>query len=125
MKVLFRFKTRKGALMNKIKERLTGYTGEDFVKGIMIYAVAAFLICFMVLPLGTLFSKAFQDREGNFAGFSQFAEYFQSETMVYSVGNTFFVAIMSTLVSVTLAFFFAYSLSRKNVPFKSFFRYIG
>ncbi|MEI3500315.1 MAG: putative 2-aminoethylphosphonate ABC transporter permease subunit [Anaerovoracaceae bacterium] len=111
--------------MNKIKERLTGYTGEDFVKGIMIYAVAAFLICFMVLPLGTLFSKAFQDREGNFAGFSQFAEYFQSETMVYSVGNTFFVAIMSTLVSVTLAFFFAYSLSRKNVPFKSFFRYIG
>ena len=78
--------------MNKIKERLTGYTGEDFVKGIMIYAVAAFLICFMVLPLGTLFSKAFQDREGNFAGFSQFAEYFQSETMVYyvhiSVGNT-------------------------------------
>ena len=107
--------------MNKIKERLTGYTGEDFVKGIMIYAVAAFLICFMVLPLGTLFSKAFQDREGNFAGFSQFAEYFQSETMVYSVGNTFFVAIMSTLVSVTLAFFFAYSLSRKNVPFKSFF----
>ena len=54
--------------MDKIRQRLSGYTAEDFVKGVMIYGVAAFLVCFMVLPLCMLFSKAFQDKDGSFAG---------------------------------------------------------
>lgn len=111
--------------MDKIRQRLSGYTAEDFVKGVMIYGVAAFLVCFMVLPLCMLFSKAFQDKDGSFAGLARFAEYFQSETLIYSIGHTFYIAIVSTAISVTLAFFFAYSLSRKNVPAKGFFRYAG
>lgn len=111
--------------MNMIKERLSRYTKEDFVKCVMIYAVAVFLICFLVLPLCTLFVKAFQNKDGAFVGFQQFAAYFQSKALVYSISNTFFIAIASTVIAVTLAFFFAYALSRKNVPFKGFFRYVG
>lgn len=76
-------------------------------------------------PLCTLFAKAFQYKDGSFAGLAQFIKYFSSNAMVYSISNTFFIAIVSTLIAVTLAFLFAYSLSRKNVPMKGFFRYVG
>lgn len=111
--------------MNRVKEKIQRCTREDVVRFIAIYAVAVFLILFLVCPLCTLFMKAFQDKSGTFVGLSQFAEYFSSRAMVYSISNTFFVAIVSTLISVTLAFFFSYALSRKNVPFKGFFRYVG
>lgn len=107
------------------KERISRYTKEDMIKGIAIYAVALFLIVFLVLPLCTLFIKAFQDQDGTFTGLSQFVKYFQSKTLVYSITNTFVIAISSTLISVSLAFCFSYALSRKNVPFKGFFRYVS
>lgn len=116
---------RKGTVMNKIRERLQRVTKEDFVRGAAIYAVVVFLLVFLVCPLATLFVKAFQDKDGLFVGLAQFREYFTSRAMVYSIGNTFVVAIWSTVISVALAFFFAYALSRKNVPCRSFFRYVG
>lgn len=111
--------------MEKIRERLQRFTKEDFVRAAAIYAVIIFLLVFLVCPLATLFVKAFQDKEGAFIGLAQFREYFTSKAMVYAISNTFFVAVSSTLISVTLAFFFAYALSRKNVPCKRFFRYVG
>ena len=110
--------------MNRIKEKIQHCTKEDIVRFLAIYAVAVFLILFLVCPLCTLFIKAFQDKNGAFVGLMQFAKYFSSRSMVYAISNTFFVAIASTLISVTLAFFFSYALSRKNVPFKGFFRYV-
>lgn len=111
--------------MNRIKQLIRRGEKEDVVRGIAIYLVMIFLVLFLVLPLCTLFLKAFQDKSGEFAGLAQFAKYFQSKSMVYSISHTFFIAAVSTLISVTLAFFFSYSLSRKNVPWKGFFRYIG
>lgn len=111
--------------MNRIKQLIRRGEKEDVVRGIAIYLVMIFLVLFLVLPLCTLFLKAFQDKSGEFAGLAQFAKYFQSRSMVYSISHTFFIAAVSTLISVTLAFFFSYSLSRKNVPWKGFFRYIG
>lgn len=111
--------------MQNLKERIRRFTKEDYLKCLAIYSVAAFLIVFLVLPLGTLFMKAFQDQEGAFAGLTHFATYFESKTLIHSISNTFFIAITSTVISVTLAFFFSYALTRKNVPAKGFFRYIG
>lgn len=111
--------------MSRIKEKIQRCTREDAVRIAAIYAVAVFLILFLVCPLCTLFMKAFQDKTGVFVGFDQFAQYFSSRAMVYSISNTFFIAVVSTLISVSLAFFFSYALSRKNVPCKGFFRYVG
>lgn len=121
----FDYRDRKETKMKKIKERLQRFTKEDFVRAAAIYAVIIFLLVFLVCPLATLFVKAFQDKDGVFVGLAQFREYFTSSAMVYAISNTFVVAISSTVISVTLAFFFAYALSRKNVPCKSFFRYVG
>lgn len=110
--------------MEKLKEKLSRITVEDFLKGVAIYAVAIFLLLFLVFPLCTLFIKAFQDKTGAFTGLTHFIQYFQSKTLIYSVSNTFFIAIVSTIISVGTAFIFSYALTRKNVPFKGFFRYV-
>ena len=111
--------------MSMIREKLEQLTREDIMRFAALYSVAAFLVLFLVCPLCTLFAKAFQYKDGSFAGLAQFIKYFSSNAMVYSISNTFFIAIVSTLIAVTLAFLFAYSLSRKNVPMKGFFRYVG
>ncbi len=111
--------------MERIKAKIRGGTKEDIVRGILICCVVLFLVLFLVFPLCTLFMKAFQNKDGAFVGLDQFIKYFQSKSMVYSISHTFFIAIVSTIISVTLAFFFSYALSRKNVPWKGFFRYIG
>ena len=111
--------------MEKIKQKIMHCTKEDVIRAIAIYAVVVFLFVFLVCPLCTLFVKAFQNKEGAFVGFAQFIKYFQSKSLIQSVSHTFFIAIMSTIISVTLAFFFSYALSRKNVPCKRLFQYIG
>ena len=108
--------------MKKISQRLQRFTKEDLVRAAAVYAVIVFLLVFLVFPLATLFVKAFQDKDGVFIGLAHFAEYFTSKSMLVSIQNTFVISISSTVISVTLAFFYAYALSRKNVPAKSFFR---
>ena len=71
--------------MNRIKTFVRRGEKEDIVRGAAIYLVMIFLVLFLVLPLCTLFLKAFQDKSGAFAGLSQFAKYFQSKSMLYSI----------------------------------------
>lgn len=98
---------------------------EKFFRGLCIYMAAAFLLVFLVIPMGTLFVQAFLDKTGAFVGFSQFVDYFESGALVQSVKNTVYIAAISTVISVTLAFFFAYSLSRKCISGKRVLKYIA
>lgn len=105
--------------------QLPRFGSESLVRFSAIYAVIVFLLIFLVGPLVSLFIKAFQDDDGNFIGLAHFAEYFSSEALVYSIAHTLEIALWSTVISVLIAFFYAYALSRKRVPFKAFFRYVG
>lgn len=112
-------------MKNRNRIKTTGYTAEDGIRLLAIYGAALFLVIFLVLPLGTLFVKAFQDGSGVFVGIKLFKEYFTSKALKQSIGNTMSIAVISTLISVTLAFFFSYALTRKNIRGKQFFRYVG
>ena len=93
--------------MKKISQRLQRFTKEDLVRAAAVYAVIVFLLVFLVFPLATLFVKAFQDKDGVFIGLAHFAEYFTSKSMLVSIRNTFVISLSSTVISVTLAFFYA------------------
>lgn len=101
------------------------FNRENMVRFSAIYGVIVFLLVFLVGPLLTLFIKAFQDKDGAFIGLAHFVEYFSTKSMVYSIAHTFTIAIWSTIISVTIAFIYAYALSRKQVPCKALFRYVG
>ena len=60
-----------------------------------------------------------------YVGVSNFASYFKRPAMYQSVYHSLFVSIVSTVVAVTLAFVYAYGLTRTCMPGKDAFRLIS
>ena len=81
------------------------------------------LTVIMVLPLFSLFSKAFLDKYGDFAGFANYIRYFETPTLSVSVFNTISIALWSTVFSVIFGFLYAYALTRTRIRGKVFFKY--
>ena len=51
-------------------------------------------------------------------GLSNFTTYFSTPSLFQSIGNSVFISVVSTIVTVSLAFAFAYALSRSCMRFK-------
>ena len=88
--------------------------------------LAAVLITFtvvLILPLFSLFSKAFLNSSGEFSGFANYAKYFSTPTLSSSVKNTVDIALWSTLFSGVLGFLYAFGLVRTRICGKRFFKY--
>ncbi|MGE4290725.1 MAG: putative 2-aminoethylphosphonate ABC transporter permease subunit [Desulfovibrio sp.] len=98
---------------------------ERWLKRALILLVAAWLVVFVILPLFQLLSKSFFSNEGAFVGFANYIEYFSTPSLRTSIGNSIFVSLTTTLISVTLGFFFAYALTRTHIPGKTFFRFLS
>ena len=89
-----------------------------------LLACAALVV--FAAPLGAILVKSVQDKDGAFVGFGQIVDYVQSPALIESLGNTLFVAIVVTVITIPLAFTFAYGLTRKScMPAKGFFRLIA
>jgi len=91
------------------------------MQGALLLA-AGFLALFLVLPLAWLLVRAFQDAEGAFVGLANFAAYVTTPALAVSAWNSLWVAALTTLLVVPLAFCFAYALTRSRIPAKPFFR---
>ena len=97
----------------------------DIILLLVISAILFALVVFLALPLCALFIKAFQDKSGDFVWFAQFSKYLRSPGMVRSLLNTLHVSCLSTAISVSCAFAFAYCLSRRKVLGKKMFQFIS
>lgn len=91
----------------------------------LIALVVAGLITTVLLPLTQLFSRAFYDRDGNFIGLDNFIAYFSTPALSQSLDNTLYISVMTTWIAVTLAFLFAFALTRSGIRGKGFFRAIA
>ncbi len=58
-------------------------------------------------------------------GLANYATYFSTPALSRSIRNSLFISIISTLITVTLAFAFAYALNRSQMRFKGFFRLVA
>jgi len=58
-------------------------------------------------------------------GFDNFATYFSTPALFRSIQNSLLISVISTLITVSLAFGFAYALSRSCMRFKGFFRLVA
>ena len=105
--------------------RFKNISHTDIILFLIVSTVLLVLISFLIFPLGTLFMKAFQDNTGSFVWFEHFAKYLNSPNMVRSLLNTLYIASISTFISVSLAFVYAYCLSRRNIPGKKIFQFIA
>ncbi len=98
---------------------------DDRIQGAGLVFVAAFLVLTILLPLYSMLSKSFEDAEGNFVGFANYAEYFSTPELVSSVEHTLTIGVVTTVLVVTLAFIYAYALTRSCMPFKGLFKGIA
>lgn len=85
-------------------------------------AAAILLLLALVLPLGWLLVRAFQDAGGGFVGLANFHAYVTTPSLAVSAWNSLWTAALTTLIVVPAAFLYAYALTRSCMPFKPVFR---
>ena len=100
-------------------------TKDEIIKEILTLFILAFLIIIIIFPIGMLICKSFQNNSGEYVGLKNFCDYFTSRNMIISLKNTLFVSTISSVISIILAFIFAYGIQRTTIKFKEIFKYIG
>jgi iron(III) transport system permease protein len=81
-----------------------------------------FLVIFVLLPLWELIRRSLENRQGEFVGIQNYVDYFATPALAQSFTNSLYISAMSTLITVVLAFIFAYALTRTCMPFKGVLR---
>ncbi len=98
---------------------------DDLIMRASIGVIGLYLVVTLALPLGVMLSKSLEDHDGAFVGLANYARYFATPALSYSLYNSFYVAIVSTVITVPLAFVYAYALTRSCLPVKSVFKTIA
>jgi iron(III) transport system permease protein len=86
-----------------------------------VVVLVAWLLLTIAMPLWTLLQKSFQNGEGQFVGLANYIRYFSTPTLFYSIFNSVWVAVITTLIVIPLAFIYAFALTRSRMPFKGLF----
>lgn len=87
--------------------------------------VISFLMIFLVLPIGILFLKAFQNFQGDFVGLQNFTNYLTTRGFKVVLRNSLEVSIIASLIAIVLAFIYAYTVNRSNIRFKGLFHWLA
>lgn len=90
--------------------------------GLILFLVLGTII---FLPLAEMLQKSVYNEAGAFVFLDNFIRYVQESKSLQLLQNSFFVASVSTLIIVPIAFVFAYALMRSLMPFKPLFRYLA
>ena len=98
---------------------------EDWVMRAGLAAIGVYLLVAVVIPLYAILSKSFQDSKGHFVGLANYAEYFATPALFYSINNSLTVSVISMVITVGLAFGYAYGLTRSCIPGKGVFKAIA
>jgi iron(III) transport system permease protein len=77
--------------------------------------VAAFLLAFLIVPVGRVFVVAFQAPDGSFT-LLHFADFFRTSIFIESFWNSLYVASMSVVVASVIAVPLAVLLARYRFP---------
>jgi len=98
---------------------------DDWIMRWGMLVLGVWLSVAVVLPLYTLLSKGLEDHAGRFVGLANFAEFFATPVLFNSIYNSLTIAIISTVITITLAFVYAYALTRSCMPGKGIFKGIA
>ena len=97
-------------------------TASDRVAQAAIVAVALVLLAFLAAPLLAILLQAVQDKDGRFVALANFISYAQTPALLESLWNSVWVSATVTVVTVPMAFVFAYALTRSRMRFKAVLR---
>jgi len=100
-------------------------SSDDQVMRLFVLVIGLYLVVSLALPLYAMFSKSVLDSDGAFVGLANYFEYFQTPALVYSIKNSLFIGIVTTCITVTIAFVLAYGFTRSRMAGKPLFKTIA
>jgi len=98
---------------------------EDLVRWALVALLAAILYLFVLYPLLQVIWRSLLANDGTFVGAANYRRYFGTPAIAQSIGNSLFVSIVSMAITVTLAFVYAYGLTRTRMPGRGVFRLVA
>lgn len=98
---------------------------DDWIMRLSMLAIGLFLVVAVMMPLYAMLSKSLEDKDGNFLGLANYAEYFATPALFNSIFNSLSIALIATVVVISVAFIYAYALTRTCMPFKWVFRIVA
>jgi iron(III) transport system permease protein len=98
---------------------------DDRLMRLFICLIGLYLVAALALPLGLMLAKSLQGPREEFVGLANYVRYFSTPALFQSIGNSLWVSILSTVITVPLAFLYAYALTRSRMPFRGFFKTVA
>ncbi|MFO1269605.1 MAG: ABC transporter permease subunit, partial [Rubrivivax sp.] len=97
----------------------------DRVAQAALLVIVALLAVFLAAPLLAILRQSVEGSDGGFVGLANFVAYARTPSLLQSLWNSLWVSTLVTLITVPLAFGFAYALTRSCMPAKPVFRGIA
>jgi len=116
--VLSTLSSNSAETLSGIRKRVTG----RWLFALLLMLGCAVLSLLVLAPLYTLLSKSVENKAGEFVGFNNFAYYLSSGGIESAFFNSLWVAGLSTVVVVGLAFMAAWALTRTRLPLTGWIR---
>ncbi|MGW8225839.1 MAG: putative 2-aminoethylphosphonate ABC transporter permease subunit [Anaerolineales bacterium] len=111
------------SIQNKIIRQRLGY--EDYLRRLLFILIAVGLFIFLIYPIFISLRRSFENEFGQFVGLENYIDYFSSSTTSASLSHSLYISVMSMIITVVLAFIYAYGLSRITIPGKKALRAIA
>ena len=93
-------------------------SSDDKLMRLFILVIGAYLVVALAMPLYVMLSKSVLNSDGGFVGLSNYFAYFKTPSLVYSIKNSLFVGLVTTVITVSIAFVLAYGFTRSRMPGK-------
>jgi iron(III) transport system permease protein len=90
-----------------------------------IGVIGLYLVVALALPLGLMLGKSLQGSRDEFVGLANYIRYFSTPALFQSIGNSLWIAILSTAITVPAAFAYVYALTRTRMPLRGLFKTIA
>ena len=98
---------------------------DDRIMRGFILLVGVWMVVVVLLPLYFMLSKSLEDHGGTFVGLKNYLAYFSTPALFYSIDNSLTIAAVSTVFTISLAFVYAYALTRSCMVAKGAFRVVA
>ncbi|WP_241956513.1 putative 2-aminoethylphosphonate ABC transporter permease subunit [Marinobacter maroccanus] len=110
--------TRNWPALAELRRRLAG----RWVFALLLVTGCGVLTLLVLAPLYTLLSKSVESKAGDFVGLENFAHYLSTGGIESAFFNSLWVAGLSTVIVVSLAFMAAWALTRTRLPITGWIR---
>lgn len=108
------------------RQRVRQKLGKDeLLRRFLFVLIGVWLYLFLIYPLVKMLVRSLQNRAGEFIGLANYIAYFSSPTMSASLRHSLNISVISMVLTVVLAFIYAYGLTRTTIPGKGILRAVA